>query len=141
MIDSNKDIFYYFFNHLFSSSGKYFMCDLFLFGCFYIHFFILIAASFRVGKSRFTVVSLWNTEFILILLFIKYYIIFHTNNCLPTFAHHVYSGKNVAPIGVASLISFLFLIITGKCFKHISLAIGINFSASYTHFPYSSFVF
>ena len=37
------------------------------------------------GKSRFTVVSLQNTEFILALLF-NYCIIVHTNNCKSTFA-------------------------------------------------------
>ena len=35
------------------------------------------------GKSRFTVVSTKNTEFILVLLFINYYIIFHISNCKP----------------------------------------------------------
>ena len=39
-----------------------------------------------MGKSRFTVVSTWNTEFILVLLFINYCIIFHMNDCKPTFA-------------------------------------------------------
>ena len=34
----------------------------------------------------FTVVSMWNTGCILILLFIYYCIIFHTNNCKPPFA-------------------------------------------------------
>ena len=38
------------------------------------------------GKSRFTVVSMWHTEFFLVLLFINYCIIFHRNNCKPTFA-------------------------------------------------------
>ena len=37
------------------------------------------------GKSRFTVLSTQNTEFILV-LFINYRIIFHMNNCKPTFA-------------------------------------------------------
>ena len=32
------------------------------------------------GKSRLTVVSMRNTEFILVLLFINYYIVFHMNN-------------------------------------------------------------
>ena len=35
------------------------------------------------GKSRFAVVC--ETQFILILLFINYCIIFHRNNCKPTF--------------------------------------------------------
>ena len=38
------------------------------------------------GKSRFTVVSTQNMQFILVLLFINYFIIFHTNNYKPTFA-------------------------------------------------------
>ena len=37
------------------------------------------------GKSELTVVSMWNTGFILVLLFINYYIVFHTNNCKPSF--------------------------------------------------------
>ena len=37
------------------------------------------------GKSGFTVGSMQNTKFILVLLFINY-CIFHTNNCKPTFA-------------------------------------------------------
>ena len=39
------------------------------------------------GKSRFIVVSMQNEEFVLLLLFINYCIIFHRNNCKPTFAH------------------------------------------------------
>lgn len=38
----------------------------------------------RGDKSRLTIVSTWNTEFILV--FINYFIIFHVNNCKPTFA-------------------------------------------------------
>ena len=38
------------------------------------------------GKSWFTVVNMGNTEFILVLLFISCCIIFHVNNCKPTFA-------------------------------------------------------
>ena len=41
------------------------------------------------GKSRFTVVSMWNAKFTLVLLFFNYRIIFHTNNCKPTFAYPV----------------------------------------------------
>ena len=37
-------------------------------------------------KSRFTAVSTSNTDCILISLFINYCIIFHTDNCVPTFA-------------------------------------------------------
>ena len=37
-------------------------------------------------RSRFTVVSTWNTELILTLLFINYCTISHMNNCKPTFA-------------------------------------------------------
>ena len=33
------------------------------------------------GKSRFTVLSTKNTEFIIVLLFINYCVIFHMNNC------------------------------------------------------------
>ena len=36
------------------------------------------------GK-RFTIVSMWNIEFILVLLFMNYCITFHTDNCKPTF--------------------------------------------------------
>ena len=38
------------------------------------------------SKSRFTVVTTWNTEFILPLVFINYCLIFHANYCKPTFA-------------------------------------------------------
>ena len=38
------------------------------------------------GKSRFIVVSMQNTDFILILLLVNYYIIFCENNCKSTFA-------------------------------------------------------
>ena len=41
------------------------------------------------GKRRFTVVNVRNTQFILVLLFNNYCIIFHMNNCKPTFAHSV----------------------------------------------------
>ena len=44
---------------------------------------------YRVSKSRFTVVSMWDTGLILVLLFIDYWIIFHTNNCKAAFAHPV----------------------------------------------------
>ena len=44
------------------------------------------------GKTRFTVVSTRNPEFILVLLLINY-IIFHINNCKPTFAPTcIYNG-------------------------------------------------
>ena len=36
------------------------------------------------GKSRFIIVRMWSTEFILVLLI--FYCIFHMNNCKPTFA-------------------------------------------------------
>ena len=39
----------------------------------------------KVGKSKFTAVSMWNTEFILVLLFTNDYIIPHSNNCKPAF--------------------------------------------------------
>lgn len=38
------------------------------------------------GKSRFTLVTAGNIEFIRVLLFINYCITFHTHNCKPTFA-------------------------------------------------------
>ena len=38
------------------------------------------------GRSRFTIVSMQTTGFILVLLLIHYCIIFHTNNCKPTWA-------------------------------------------------------
>ena len=43
----------------------------------------------RVGKSRFTVVSTWNSLF-------SYYIIFHEDNHKPTFAHpvHIHTHKH-----------------------------------------------
>ena len=40
----------------------------------------------RWGKSRFIALRMQNTEFILVLLFISYFIIFHMYNCKPTFA-------------------------------------------------------
>ena len=49
----------------------------------------------RLDKSKFTVVSMQNTELILVLLFNNYCIIFHTNNCKPTFAHPVYTHTYV----------------------------------------------
>ena len=42
--------------------------------------------TYRVIKSRFTVVSMQNTESIRVLLFINHCIIFHTNRRVPTFA-------------------------------------------------------
>ena len=44
----------------------------------------LVKRNTAWGKSRLTIVSTWNTEFVLELLF-TYCIIFHTNNCEPTF--------------------------------------------------------
>ena len=41
------------------------------------------------GKSRFIVVSTQNTEFIPVVLFIYYWIIFYTNNCKPVLPHPV----------------------------------------------------
>ena len=41
--------------------------------------------TYRCGKNRFTVVSTWNPEIILILVFV-YYITLHTNNSKTTFA-------------------------------------------------------
>lgn len=41
----------------------------------------------RVGQKRFAVVSTENTEFILALLFLNYYINFHRNACKPPFPH------------------------------------------------------
>ena len=38
------------------------------------------------SKSRFTVVTVQDAEFILLLLFINYCIIVYMNNCKPTFA-------------------------------------------------------
>ena len=40
-----------------------------------------------MSKTRFTVLSMQNTEFSLISLLINYCIIFHMNNCKPTFSH------------------------------------------------------
>lgn len=39
-----------------------------------------------LGKSRFTVVRRQNTEFVLILKFINYCIMFHADNCKPILA-------------------------------------------------------
>lgn len=43
-------------------------------------------AMYREGKSRCTVVSTQSTEFILVLLFSNYWIIFQTSSCKPPFA-------------------------------------------------------
>ena len=40
----------------------------------------------ELGKSRFTIVSMQNTEFSPVLLFIYYCVTFHTSNCKPMFA-------------------------------------------------------
>lgn len=42
--------------------------------------------EYRVRQSKFTVVSMGNTELIFALPFINFCIIFQTNNCKPTFA-------------------------------------------------------
>ena len=46
--------------------------------------------KYRVSNNRFTVASMWNTEFILVSLFINYCIIFHMNNCKPVLPHQLY---------------------------------------------------
>ena len=45
----------------------------------------ICSSAYEVGKGSFTVVST-EIQFILVLVFIHYCIIFHTNNCKPTFA-------------------------------------------------------
>ena len=49
-------------------------------------FYICVYIYTRWGKRRFIVVSMQTTEFILVLLFINYCIIFHTKNCKPPLA-------------------------------------------------------
>ena len=46
---------------------------------------LFFTLKYKVGQSRFTIMSIWNTEFILALSFISYCIISQTNNCKPTF--------------------------------------------------------
>lgn len=41
---------------------------------------------YRWHKNRFSILSTWNTVFILVLLLINHYIIFHTINCKTMFA-------------------------------------------------------
>ena len=53
----------------------------------------LSCLSTEWGKNKFTIVSMWNTEFILVLLFINYCIFsIQTVNLLlhhPVFVHHI----------------------------------------------------
>ena len=51
--------------------------------------------TYRMGQSRFTFVSMRNTEFILVLLFIHYCIASHTNNCNLLLSHPVQYRKDV----------------------------------------------
>ena len=52
----------------------------------HIAVYTYIKSLYRVGKSRFTVVSTQNTGYSCII--INYCIIFHRNDCKPPFAHH-----------------------------------------------------
>ena len=51
-------------------------------------------SSYTVGKSRFTIVSMWNTEFIFVSLFINYCSNFHMNDCIPPTAPPCMLGSN-----------------------------------------------
>ena len=51
------------------------------------------------GKSKFTVVSMQNIEFIFLLLFINYCTIYCiTSNCKPTVAHLIYDYEGVVTL-------------------------------------------
>ena len=56
--------------------------------------FLWLLIYTKCGKTRFTVVSEQNTEYILVLLFINYCVIFHISNCKPASAPpYIYTDK------------------------------------------------
>ena len=84
--------------------------------------FLWLLIYTRCGKTRFTVVSEQNTEYILVLLFINYCVIFHVNNCKP-----ISALPSIAPCGGA-----LFVLQKAMLLKWTLLASDQCVSASNT---------